>query len=135
MRPGGVVVASPRLDHHLCLAQAVEDLARHKLVPELAVEALNVPVLPGRAALDIGGSGAHSADPALHGPGNELRTLIGPDVVGHATRDEELSEGLDHVGCLEPARHLMVRHSRVNSSTMLSILKRRPSWVRSSTKS
>jgi hypothetical protein len=52
VRPDLVVVASPSLDQHFRLLQRVEGLGVEKLVPELAVEALVVAVLPGAAGLD-----------------------------------------------------------------------------------
>ena len=47
VRPSGVVVFSPSFYEDLRLSQRVEDLAIEKLVPEPAVEALAVSVLPG----------------------------------------------------------------------------------------
>ena len=47
MWPDRIVVAPPLLDQHFGLLQRVEDLAVEQLVPELAVEALVVAVLPG----------------------------------------------------------------------------------------
>jgi hypothetical protein len=46
MGPDPVVLAAPPLDQHLRLQQRVEDFAVQKLVPQLAVEALDVAVLP-----------------------------------------------------------------------------------------
>src|SRR5918993_5991054 len=53
MRAHRVVVAPPALDHHLGLAQAVEDLAVEQLVAEPGVEALDEAVLPSTAELSI----------------------------------------------------------------------------------
>ena len=53
MRPDGVVVIAPSLDQHLRLRQIVEDFPIQQLVPELAVEALVVAVIPRRAVLDV----------------------------------------------------------------------------------
>jgi hypothetical protein len=44
-------VSAPGLDGHLRLAQAVEDLTPELLVAELAVEALDIAVLPRRTLL------------------------------------------------------------------------------------
>ena len=52
MWPDGVVVPAPALDQHLCLAKRGEDLAVEQLVPELGVEALAIPILPGTTRLD-----------------------------------------------------------------------------------
>ena len=53
VRPDGVAVPSPLLDEHLRLFERVEDLSVQELVPELAVEALVVAVLPRTARLDV----------------------------------------------------------------------------------
>ena len=50
----GIVLAPPVLDQHGRLRQRVEDLPVQQLVPELAVEALVVAVLPRAARLDKG---------------------------------------------------------------------------------
>ena len=52
MGSDGIVLAPPLLDQHGRLRQRVEDLPVQQLVPELAVEALVVAVLPRAARLD-----------------------------------------------------------------------------------
>jgi hypothetical protein len=42
-----VVVLAPSLDNDRCPLQAVEDLTVEQLIPELAIEALAIAVLPG----------------------------------------------------------------------------------------
>lgn len=49
----GVVVLTPTLNEHLCFPQRVEDLAVEQLVTQLAVEALDLPVLPLTPGLDV----------------------------------------------------------------------------------
>ena len=46
MRPDGVVFLPPPLDHHSGLPQAVEDLPIEQFIPQSAVEALAIAVLP-----------------------------------------------------------------------------------------
>ena len=46
VRPDRVVVLPPPLDEHLGLKQRVEGFPLEQLVPELAVEALHIAVLP-----------------------------------------------------------------------------------------
>jgi hypothetical protein len=48
------------------------------------VEALDVAVLPGAASLDVSGLGTDNRDPFLHRGGDELRSVVGPDVSGNA---------------------------------------------------
>ena len=98
-----VVVASPALDDDLGLAQTVEDLAVEQLVAKAGVEAFNVAVLPGAASLDVSGLGADSCDPLLHGLGDELRSVVGADVTGDATQDEEVGQNVDDIDCFELA--------------------------------
>ena len=46
MWPAGVVLAPPALDEHLRLQERVELLSGQQLIPQLAVEALDVAVFP-----------------------------------------------------------------------------------------
>src|SRR4029077_6621268 len=87
----------------LGLAQTVEDLAVEQLVAKAGVEAFNVAVLPGAASLDVSGLGADSCDPLLHGLGDELRSVVGADVTGDATQDEEVGQNVDHIDRCERA--------------------------------
>jgi hypothetical protein len=43
----------PGLDQNFCLPQAVEDLAVKQFIPQLAVEAFAIAVLPRAAWLDV----------------------------------------------------------------------------------
>jgi hypothetical protein len=90
VRPDCVVVAPPALDDDLGLAESVEDFAVEQLVAKACVEALDVAVLPGAAPL--GGLGTGSRDPVLHRLGDELRSVVGPDVSGNAPQDEEVGQ-------------------------------------------
>src|SRR5260221_12163748 len=87
----------------LGLAQSVEDLAVEQLIAKAGVEALDVAVLPRAAPLDVGGPGTDSRDPFLHGLGDELRSVVGPDVSGDAPQDEEVGQNVDHIDRLELA--------------------------------
>src|SRR5262249_1729463 len=72
-----------------------------QLIAKAGVEALDVAVLPGAAALDVGGLGTDSRDPFLHRPGDELRSVVGPDVSGNAPQDEQVGQNVDHIDRLE----------------------------------
>lgn len=98
MRALRVVVLTPALDHDLRLSQAVEDLAVEQLVSQLRVEALTVTVLPRRTRLDVGSLGADGGDPLPHGFGDELRTIVGSDMVWHASQNELIRQHVDDVG-------------------------------------
>src|SRR6266478_4242573 len=79
----------------LGLAQSVENLAVEQLIAKAGVETLDVAVLPGAAPLDVGGLGTDSRDPFLHRLGNELRSVVGPDVSGNAPQDEQVGQNVD----------------------------------------
>ena len=80
MRTEVVVLVAPGLDHDPRLVERVEDLTVQELAPKLAVEALDVAVLPGRARLDEERLDAYSSQPCPDGFRGELRTIIAPDV-------------------------------------------------------
>ena len=103
MGPDRVVVPSPALDDDLGFAQTVEDLAVEQLIAKASVEAFDVAVLPRTASLDVSGLGADSCDPFLHGLGDELRSVVGADVTGDATQDEEVGQNVDHIDRFELA--------------------------------
>jgi hypothetical protein len=103
VRPDRVVVAPPALDDDLGLAQGVEDFTIEQLVAEASVEALDVAVLPRTARLDVSSLGADCRDPFLHSLGHELRSVVGPDVTGNATHDEEVRQNVDYIDCFELA--------------------------------
>ena len=68
MGSDGIVEPSPLLDEYRCLGQCVEDLSVQELVPQLAVEALVVAVLPRASRLDVECLHAEPGQP----PPNEL---------------------------------------------------------------
>jgi hypothetical protein len=60
-------------------------------------------VLPRTAALDIGSLGADSGNPGLDSFGDELRSVVGPDVSGDAPQDEQVVQNVDDIDCFELA--------------------------------
>jgi hypothetical protein len=103
VRPDGVVVPSPALDHDLRLLERVEDFTVEQFVPKASIEAFHVAVLPRRAWSDVGGFDSYPGDPGLHGLRDELRAVVGTHVSRHATQDEQVGEHVDDVGTLELA--------------------------------
>src|SRR5215472_1318412 len=97
MRPDSIVVPSPTLDDDLGFAQRIEDLAVEKLVAQACIEALDKAVLPRAARGDVGGYCADGTDPLLHGFSEELRAVVGPDVLGHAAQDKQVRDHIDDV--------------------------------------
>jgi len=92
-----VVVRPPLLNQHLGFEERVEYLHVEQLVPQLAVEALDIAVLPRAARLDKGRLGTHAADPALHGHRHELRPVVRADEARRAAGDEQVSKDVNHV--------------------------------------
>src|SRR6516164_8509100 len=84
-------------------AASVENLAVEQLIAKAGVEALDKAVLPGAAPLDVGSVGTDTPDPFLHRLGDELRSVVGPDVSGNAPQDEEVGQNVDHIDRLELA--------------------------------
>src|SRR3954465_1180844 len=104
MRANRIVVTAPALDDDLRLAQRVEDLAIEQFVAQTRIEALDKAVLPWAARRDVGGLRADGADPLLHRFGNELRAIVGTDVLGDATQNEQIGKHIDDVDRFEPVR-------------------------------
>src|SRR5262247_1691147 len=103
MGPDRIVMAPPAFDDDLSFVEGVEDLAIEQLITQASVEALDVAVLPRTAPLDIGNLGADSGDPSLDSLGDELRSVVGPDVTGNAAQDEQIGENVDDIDCFELA--------------------------------
>src|ERR1700751_1557279 len=103
MRANHIVVLSPTLDDDFGFAQRVEDLAIEKLVAQPRVEALDEAVLPWAARRDVGGLCADCADPLLHRLGDELRAVVGTNVLGNTAQDEQVRQHIDDIDRSEPA--------------------------------
>lgn len=80
VRPDRIVVAPPALDQKLCLLQRIEDFPVQQFVPQLAVEALVVAILPRAAGLDEQRRYAEPGKPATHDLSHELGPIVGADV-------------------------------------------------------
>ena len=76
MGPDRVVVVTPLFDEDPGLLEAAEDFPVEQLVPQLAVEAFAIAVLPGASRLDVEGFGTHARQPAPHDPGGHLRPVV-----------------------------------------------------------
>ena len=103
MWPLGVVVPPPGFDDDLGLGEAVEDLTVEQFVAELRVEALAVAVLPRASRFDERCLCADGYDPLPYSLGDELRAVVGTDMAGHTTQDEQVRQGVDDVGRVELA--------------------------------
>ena len=97
MRAERVVEAAPAFHDDAGLGERVEDLTIEKLVPDAGIEALDVAVLPRAARRDVGCFGTDGGNPVLDGFRNELRAIVGPYVLWHAPKDEEIGQDVDHI--------------------------------------
>src|SRR3546814_10278555 len=74
--PYTTLFRSPCLDQHPGLGKAVEDFAVEQLVPQGAVEALVIPVLPWRARRDVERLHADLPEPRSEEHTSELQSLM-----------------------------------------------------------
>ena len=74
-----VVVSPPLFDQNLSFAQAVEDLTVEQLIPEPAIEAFTVSVLPRAAGFDVSCLGANGGDPVSDSLGDKFRPITPPE--------------------------------------------------------
>jgi hypothetical protein len=102
MGPDGVVVMAPLLNEDLGFLQAVEDFAVEQFVPQFAVEAFAIAVLPGAARLDVERLGADTCQPAPHYLGGHPRTVVGSDVLRDAAQQHHVSHGLQNTQAVDP---------------------------------
>jgi len=106
VRPDRVVLPPPSLDQHLRLLEREEDLPVEQLIPQLAVEALHIAVLPRAPRLDEEGLCTDSLQPAPDHLRSELRTVVGAYVFRNALEDEQFGEQLEHIIRSDPSGHL-----------------------------
>src|SRR5215469_400891 len=101
MRPDGVVMAAPGFDQDLGLLQRREDFPAQKFVAQLAVEGLVVAVLPWTAGFDVKCPDADLTEPFTHRRRDELRSVVGTDVLRRSMLDEEIRECFEHVAAVQ----------------------------------
>jgi hypothetical protein len=85
------------------LLQAVEDFTIEQFIPQAGIEALDIAILPRAAGLDIEGGDAEPTEPFAHRMGDELGTVVGPDMLGWPMLDEQIGEDVDDVVRPEPS--------------------------------
>ena len=97
MRPDGVIMAPPPFDQHLCFVECRKDLSIEQLVAQLGIEALIISVLPWAARLDIERLDADPLEPAADGFGNELRTVVRPDMLRRTVYGEQIRQARERL--------------------------------------
>ena len=103
MGSDGVVVVTPLFDQDLGLLEAAEDFPVEQLVPQLAVEAFAIAILPGATRLDVERFGAHALQPAPDDLGGHLRSVVGSDVLWDAADQHRVSHGLQNTQAVNPS--------------------------------
>jgi len=117
MGSDGVVVVAPLLDEDPGFLEAAEDLPVEKFVPQLAVEAFAIAVLPGASVrptidpldrlldglTDVEGFGTHARQPDPHNPGGHLRPVVGSDVLGNAPNQHHVCHGFQNAQAVDPS--------------------------------
>ncbi len=99
-------MVAPALDQYFGLLQRVEDLRIQQLVPELAVEAFVVSVLPRAAGLDVERLHPDPPQPVTYGDDRELGSVVRADMVGRAILDEELRDVRQDALAVQLAVHM-----------------------------
>src|SRR3954467_5855034 len=135
MRANRLVVTAPALDDDLRLAKRVEDLAIEQFVAQARIEALDKAILPRAARRDVGGLCPDRTDPFLCCLRKEFRAIVGTEVLGDATQNEQIGKHIDDVDRFEPARdpNGQALVGELIDDVEQAILRR--SWVRPSRKS
>ena len=93
-----VILVAPLLGEDLHLPEGIEELPVQEFVPKLAVEALNIPILPRATRCDEEGCGSHPLEPQPHRQGGELRSVVRADVIRHTPLDHDVSQALNDMG-------------------------------------
>src|SRR5215467_3142094 len=96
MRPDGIVVTPPLLDHDLRFRAGSKPFKAKTFVPELAVKAFVRPVLPGLAGFAERHVHAVLCSPLQDSPRDELRTIVGAQVARRTMNADQLGQDFDH---------------------------------------
>jgi len=92
-----IVVPTPGPYERLGFQQGGEDFSVDEFVPQLAVEGLHIPVLPGTPRFYEKGCHSQSPQPITYHRGRELRTIIRSEVLGDTPEDEEIKQLVNDV--------------------------------------
>ena len=97
MRSLSVVEDSRLFGQHLGLFECGEDFHVQALVPELSIEALVVSVLPGLARHYEERFDLYPGQPTANGLGDELRAIVGADVLWRSMTQERIGKDIEHI--------------------------------------
>lgn len=90
MRPTPVVVSAPIFNNDFRFFHGHKHLTVQQLVPQFAVEAFAVAVLPGTAGLNVLRLNAQVRQPSLQRQGDKLRAVVRAEVVRSAVRQKQI---------------------------------------------
>jgi transposase len=95
-------VPPPALDDDPRFGEGVEDFSVEQLVAQAGVETLDEAILPRAARRDVGGFRADGGYPLMHSLGDELRAIVGTNVLGNIAQDEQIREHVDDIDGFQP---------------------------------
>ena len=93
-----VVLVTPLRCECLHLPEGIEELLVQEFVPKLAVEALNIPLLPRATRCDEEILGLHALEPQTHLLCGELPSVVRADVIRHTPLNHDISQALNDMG-------------------------------------
>jgi len=102
VRPDGVVVIPPAFDQGLGLSEVIEDFTGEEFIPQFAIEAFAVSILPRRSRCDVERLYADVAEPFAQGDGDKLRTVIRSDMLWRTVLHEQFTQRIENITRVEP---------------------------------
>jgi hypothetical protein len=135
MRTLRIVMPTPQFNHRPGMIRMMEQFHVQTLIPQLAVEALAVTVLPGTSRINVVRRRSLLFQPLLERLGDELRAIVAADEPWDTMQSEQLSNNPITPRLVIRVPACTLWHSRVNSSTTVSIFSFRPFSQWSCTKS
>ena len=103
MRALLVVIVPPVREDHSRFAERVYQLAVQALLPEAAVEAFGIPVLPRASWIDVESLDPVFLEPSLDRLGDELGAVVGADAFGGSMLSYRFLQQGQDVGSLDGA--------------------------------
>ena len=101
MRPDLDVVLAPLLDDDAGFSQRVEDLAVEEFVAHAGIEAFDIAIFPWRARFDVGRFRTNSPNPVSDFLSNELRTVVGTNVLRRTAQNEQIRQDINDIRRVE----------------------------------
>ena len=106
MRPDAIVSLTLDLHKHFRLVQRVQHFSVQKLVPQLPDERLDIAVLPGAPELDKQSRHVKSVQPIADSFGRDFRPIIGSNIIGDSSSEEQLIKLTQDIPGPDPPSHM-----------------------------